>query len=87
MCGLIAVSGSASSPFEVFFGLMNLQHRGQDGAGIRAALVDSNCKRAAGSLKTFFLRGLSRIFAALLHSVIRDMRRSVVTIQIFCNPF
>ncbi|HEY9760572.1 MAG TPA: amidophosphoribosyltransferase [Oculatellaceae cyanobacterium] len=34
MCGLIAVSGSVSSPFEVFFGLMNLQHRGQDGAGI-----------------------------------------------------
>ncbi len=34
MCGLIAVSGSVSSPPEVFFGLMNLQHRGQDGAGI-----------------------------------------------------
>ena len=40
MCGLIAVSGSASSPFEVFFGLMNLQHRGQDGAGILT--VDSS---------------------------------------------
>ena len=34
MCGLIAVSGSVGSAYEVFFGLMNLQHRGQDGAGI-----------------------------------------------------
>ncbi len=34
MCGLIAISGSANSAYEVFFGLMNLQHRGQDGAGI-----------------------------------------------------
>ena len=40
MCGLVAVSGSASSPFEAFFGLMNLQHRGQDGAGILT--VDSS---------------------------------------------
>ncbi len=36
MCGLIAISGSANSAYEVFFGLMNLQHRGQDGAGILA---------------------------------------------------
>ncbi len=34
MCGLIAISGSVNSAYEVFFGLMNLQHRGQDGAGI-----------------------------------------------------
>jgi amidophosphoribosyltransferase len=40
MCGLIAVSGSLSSPYEAFFGLMNLQHRGQDGAGILT--VDSS---------------------------------------------
>jgi amidophosphoribosyltransferase len=34
MCGLIAITGTLSSAYEVFFGLMNLQHRGQDGAGI-----------------------------------------------------
>lgn len=34
MCGIIAISGTVSSAYEVFFGLMNLQHRGQDGAGI-----------------------------------------------------
>jgi amidophosphoribosyltransferase len=34
MCGLIAISGTPNSAYEVFFGLMNLQHRGQDGAGI-----------------------------------------------------
>lgn len=39
MCGLIAVSGTVGSTYEVFFGLMNLQHRGQDGAGILS--VDS----------------------------------------------
>ena len=44
MCGLIAVSGTVDSAFEVFVGLMNLQHRGQDGAGILA--VDS--KRQGG---------------------------------------
>ena len=36
MCGLIAITGSANSAYEAFFGLMNLQHRGQDGAGILA---------------------------------------------------
>jgi amidophosphoribosyltransferase len=34
MCGIIAISGTVGSAYEVFFGLMNLQHRGQDGAGI-----------------------------------------------------
>ncbi len=34
MCGIVAISGSVGSAYEVFFGLMNLQHRGQDGAGI-----------------------------------------------------
>lgn len=34
MCGIIAISGTTSSAYEAFFGLMNLQHRGQDGAGI-----------------------------------------------------
>jgi len=36
MCGLIAISGSSDAAYEVFYGLMNLQHRGQDGAGILA---------------------------------------------------
>jgi len=34
MCGIIAISGTVGSAYEAFFGLMNLQHRGQDGAGI-----------------------------------------------------
>lgn len=34
MCGLIAITGTPGSAYDVFFGLMNLQHRGQDGAGI-----------------------------------------------------
>ncbi len=34
MCGLIGVTGTVESAYEVYLGLMNLQHRGQDGAGI-----------------------------------------------------
>lgn len=34
MCGLIGVTGTLDAAREVFVGLMNLQHRGQDGAGI-----------------------------------------------------
>ena len=34
MCGLIAVSGTVDSAFEVYVGLMNLQHHHQGGAGI-----------------------------------------------------
>jgi len=44
MCGLIAVSGTVDSAFEVFVGLANLQHRGQDGAGI----VSVDDKRTGG---------------------------------------
>lgn len=44
MCGLIAVSGTVDSAFEVYVGLMNLQHRGQDGAGI----VSVDDKRMGG---------------------------------------
>lgn len=44
MCGLIAVAGSTNSALETFAGLMNLQHRGQDGAGILS--VDS--KKSGG---------------------------------------
>lgn len=34
MCGIVAISGSTCASSEVLLGLMNLQHRGQDGAGI-----------------------------------------------------
>lgn len=41
MCGLIGVSGTPDAAKDVFVGLMNLQHRGQDGAGI-LTLVENN---------------------------------------------
>lgn len=34
MCGIVAISGGSCASSEVLLGLMNLQHRGQDGAGI-----------------------------------------------------
>lgn len=34
MCGLVGVVGTDDSAYEAFVGLLNLQHRGQDGAGI-----------------------------------------------------
>lgn len=34
MCGIVAVSGSKNAASQVLLGLMNLQHRGQDGAGV-----------------------------------------------------
>lgn len=40
MCGLIGVVGTLDSAYEVFLGLMNLQHRGQDGAGLLT--IDNN---------------------------------------------
>lgn len=49
MCGLIAVTGTVSSAYDVFGGLLNLQHRGQDGAGILA--VDSKRKNGFQLLK------------------------------------
>src|ERR1700733_95474 len=58
MCGVIAISGTVSSAYEVFFGLMNLQHRGQDGAGILA--VDYSKKdrfhmqKGCGLIETVF---------------------------------
>ncbi|MBI4533143.1 MAG: amidophosphoribosyltransferase [Candidatus Melainabacteria bacterium] len=44
MCGLIGVTGISDAAKEVFLGLMNLQHRGQDGAGI-VSVVDFNTKQ------------------------------------------
>ncbi|MBX9690010.1 MAG: amidophosphoribosyltransferase [Candidatus Obscuribacterales bacterium] len=34
MCGLVGVVGTDDSAYEAYVGLLNLQHRGQDGAGI-----------------------------------------------------
>lgn len=48
MCGLIGVTGTLDAAKEVFVGLMNLQHRGQDGAGI---LTVTNGKNAEFSLQ------------------------------------
>ncbi len=44
MCGLIGVVGTLDSAYEVFLGLMNLQHRGQDGAGLLT--IDSKAEFA-----------------------------------------
>ena len=41
MCGLIGVSGTTDAARDALVGLMNLQHRGQDGAGI-LTLVENN---------------------------------------------
>lgn len=45
MCGLIGVVGTDDSAYEAFAGLLNLQHRGQDGAGILT--VDTKRKQFA----------------------------------------
>lgn len=42
MCGLIGVVGTDDSAYEAFVGLLNLQHRGQDGAGILTVDTRSN---------------------------------------------
>jgi amidophosphoribosyltransferase len=41
MCGIIGISGVPDAAEEIFLGLQNLQHRGQDGGGI-AAWDDTN---------------------------------------------
>lgn len=57
MCGIIAISGSDSAAYEVFFGLMNLQHRGQDGAGILTLETksgDFHIHKASGLVENVF---------------------------------
>ncbi len=57
MCGIIAISGSDSAAYEVFFGLMNLQHRGQDGAGIltlETKTGDFHIHKASGLVENVF---------------------------------
>lgn len=58
MCGLIAISGSTNAAYEVFFGLMNLQHRGQDGAGILAIEQNGantfNIQKGSGLVSNIF---------------------------------
>lgn len=57
MCGLIGVVGNDDSAYEAFVGLMNLQHRGQDGAGILT--VDTkrsqfNMQKGSGLIENVF---------------------------------
>jgi amidophosphoribosyltransferase len=70
MCGLIGVVGTLDSAYEVFLGLMNLQHRGQDGAGLLT--IDNKAEfalqRGNGLVENVFsdrtfrqLRGMSSI--------------------------
>ncbi len=57
MCGIIAISGSDSAAYETFFGLMNLQHRGQDGAGILTLETksgDFHIHKASGLVENVF---------------------------------
>lgn len=57
MCGLISVVGTQDAAYETFVGLMNLQHRGQDGAGILTldARTDQfNLQRGSGLIENVF---------------------------------
>ncbi len=58
MCGLIAISGSSDAAYEVFYGLMNLQHRGQDGAGILAIAQNGqehfHLQKGSGLIESIF---------------------------------
>ncbi len=58
MCGIIGVSGTTDAARDVFVGLMNLQHRGQDGAGI-LTLAESgselfNLQKGSGLIENVF---------------------------------
>jgi amidophosphoribosyltransferase len=71
MCGLIGIARTPEAAYEAFLGLMNLQHRGQDGAGILT--VDSikgqfSLQKGSGLVENIFsertfrnLKGLSAI--------------------------
>lgn len=57
MCGLVGVVGTDDSAYEAFVALMNLQHRGQDGAGILT--VDTkrnqfNVQKGSGLVENIF---------------------------------
>lgn len=57
MCGLIGIVGTDDSAYESFVGLLNLQHRGQDGAGILT--VDTkryqfNIQKGSGLVENVF---------------------------------
>lgn len=57
MCGLIGVTGTSDAAKEVFLGLMNLQHRGQDGAGILTlggAAGMFNIQKGSGLVENIF---------------------------------
>lgn len=57
MCGLVGIVGTDDSAYESFVALMNLQHRGQDGAGILT--VDTkrnqfNVQKGSGLVENIF---------------------------------
>jgi amidophosphoribosyltransferase len=58
MCGLIGVFGTSDAAQEVFLGLMNLQHRGQDGAGILTVAdgdaTQFNLQKGSGLIENVF---------------------------------
>jgi amidophosphoribosyltransferase len=57
MCGLIGVTGNLEAARDVFVGLMNLQHRGQDGAGILTVVESTgefNLQKGSGLIENIF---------------------------------
>src|SRR6059058_314943 len=57
MCGLIGITGNLQAAREVFVGLMNLQHRGQDGAGILTVVESSgefSLQKGSGLIENIF---------------------------------
>ncbi len=51
MCGVIGIIGTAKASQEVFLGLQNLQHRGQDAAGIHTNDGHKNYSKKSGLKK------------------------------------
>ena len=58
MCGLIGVTGTSDAAQEVLLGLMNFQHRGQDGAGILTVedggTSQFNLQKGSGLIENIF---------------------------------
>lgn len=57
MCGLIGITGNLQAAREAFVGLLNLQHRGQDGAGVLTVVETSgefNLQKGSGLIDNIF---------------------------------